>query len=59
MDNIASTMFLDKNINGSGIRFETFSVPMVTNNLEKQLWVIIRGTYQESGGDSRWDYDQV
>ena len=56
---IPSTMFLHNNTDGVDTIFSTMELPLENNTLEKWLGFVIRGSYQESVKDIRWEYEPV
>ena len=59
MENISSTMVLQKHVDGEDTRFSTMEEPLVNNPMEKLMGAIRRGTYQAAYEDSRWAYEPV
>ena len=59
MENIPSTMVLQKHVDGADTIFATMAGPLANNSLGGWLGEIRRGTYQEAYEDSRWAYEPV
>ena len=59
MENIPSTMVLNKHVDGEDTRVCTISVLLVNSSLEKCLGVIRRDSYQAENEDIRWTYETV
>ena len=52
-------MVLHKHVDGEDNRFLSIAGTLVNNTLEKWLGFVIRGSYQESVKDIRWEYEPV